>query len=95
MCVNERLYILIGQTEGKIMGIITTQDIKEIVRKFGKSSIGDGDWYFIIKKEFVDGIRDWLDDYIYGDDDEGQWLGYTLIESKNETEVYILRLYAE
>lgn len=77
------------------MGIITTQDIKEIVRKFGKSSIGDGDWYLIVKKEFADGIRKWLDDYIYDDDDEGQWLGYTLIESKNEPGVYILRLYAE
>ena len=75
------------------MGIITTQDIKEIVRKFGKSSIGDGDWYLIIKKEFVDGVRDWLDDYIYTD--RGQWLGYILKESKNESEVYILRLYAE
>lgn len=72
------------------MGIITIQDIEKIVKKFGKSSIGDGDWYFIIKKEFVDGIREWLDDYIYTD--EGQWLGYSLKESKNETEVYVLRL---
>lgn len=77
------------------MGIITTQDIKKIVKKFGKSSIGDGDWYLIVKKEFADGIRKWLDDYIYDDDDEGQWLGYTLIESKNEPGVYILRLYEE
>ena len=75
------------------MGIITTQDIKEIVRKFDKSSIGGGDWYLIVKKEFADGIRDWLDDYIYTDD--GQWLGYVLKESKNEPEVCILRLYAE
>lgn len=75
------------------MGIITTQDIKEIVRKFGKSSIGDGDWYFIVKKEFADGVRDWLDNYIYTD--EGQWLGYILKESKNEMEVYVLRLYVE
>ena len=77
------------------MGIITTQDIKEIIRKFGKSSIGDGDWYLVVNKEFADGIRKWLDDYIYDDDDEGQWLGYTLIESKNEPGVYILRLYVE
>lgn len=77
------------------MGIITTQDIKKIVEKFGETTTGDGDWYFVIKKEFVDGIVGWLDDYIYDDDDEGQWLGYTLIESKNETDVYILRLYVE
>lgn len=77
------------------MGIITTQDIKKIVEEFGESTIGDGDLYLIVKKEFSDGIRRWLDDYIYGDDDEGQWLGYTLIESKNEPEIYILRLYVE
>ena len=75
------------------MGIITTQDIKEIVRKFGETTIGDGDWYLIVKKEFADGIRAWLEGYTYSDD--GQWLGYTLIESKNEPEVYILRLYVE
>lgn len=77
------------------MGIITVQDIKKIVEEFGESTIGDGDLYLIAKTEFADGIRRWLDDYIYGDDDEGQWLGYTLIESKNETDVYILRLYVE
>lgn len=77
------------------MGIITTQDIEKIVEEFGESTIGDGDLYLIVKKEFADGIQRWLDDYIYGDDDEGQWLGYTLIESKNEPEVYILRLYVE
>lgn len=77
------------------MGIITTQDIKKIVEEFGESTIGDGDLYLIVNKEFADGIQRWLDDYIYGDDDEGQWLGYTLIESKNEPEVYILRLYVE
>lgn len=77
------------------MGIITTQDIKKIVEKFGETTTGDGDWYLIVKKEFADGIREWLDDYIYDDDDDGQWLGYTLIESKNEPEVCILRLYAE
>lgn len=79
------------------MGIITTQDIKKIVEEFGEGTIGDrdGNLYLIVKKEFADGIRRWLDDYIYGDDDEGQWLGYTLIESENEPEVYILRLYVE
>lgn len=77
------------------MGIITTQDIKQIVEKFGETTTGDGDWYLVVNKEFTDGVRRWLDDYIYDDDDEGQWLGYTLIESKNEPGVYILRLYAE
>lgn len=75
------------------MEIITAKDMKEIVRKFGKSSIGDGDWYFLTKKEFADGIREWLDDYIYTD--EGQWLGYSLKEVKNQTEFYVLRLYTE
>ena len=73
------------------MGIIRTQDIEKIVEKFGETTTGDGDWYLVVKKEFVDGIRGWLDGYTYTD--EGQWLGYTLIESKNEPEVYILRLY--
>lgn len=77
------------------MGIITTQDIEKIVEKFGETTTGDGDWYLVVNKEFADGIRKWLDDYIYDDDDEGQWLGYTLIESKNEPGVYILRLYVE
>lgn len=77
------------------MGIITTQDIEKIVEKFGETTTGDGDWYLVVNKEFADGIRKWLDNYIYDDDDEGQWLGYTLIESKNESGVYILRLYVE
>lgn len=77
------------------MGIITTQDIKHIVEKFGETTTGDGDWYLVVNREFADGVRRWLDDYIYDDDDEGQWLGYTLVESKNEPGVYILRLYAE
>ena len=76
------------------MGIITVQDIEKIVEKFGDAT-GDGDWYLVVKREFADGIRGWLNDYIYDDDDEGQWLGYTLIESKNEPGVYILRLYVE
>lgn len=77
------------------MGIITTQDIKKIVEEFEEGTIGDGDLYLIVNKEFADGIRKWLDDYIYDDDDEGQWLGYTLVESENEPGVYILWLYVE
>ena len=75
------------------MGIITTQDIKKIVEEFGETTIGDGDWYLIVKKEFADRIRAWLEGYTYSDD--GQWLGDVLKESKNEPEVYILRLYVE
>ena len=75
------------------MEIITTQDMKKIVVDFGQTTIGDGDWYFIVKKEFVDGIKAWLEGYTFTDD--GQWLSYSLQESKNETEVYVLRLYAE
>ena len=74
------------------MGIITTQDIKVIVEKYGKTSMGDGDWYLIVNKEFADGIRKWLDSYVYTI--EGEWLDYSLKESKNETEVYVLHLYS-
>lgn len=88
-----KLKIILNRRKEKIMGIITTQDIKIIVEKFGESTIGDGDWYFIVKKEFVDGIRGWLDGYTYTD--EGQWLGYSLHQSANEEEVYVLRLYVE
>lgn len=74
------------------MGIITVQDIEKIVEKF-EDTTGDGDWYLIVKREFADGIREWLDSYVYTI--EGDWLGYSLKEIKNEPGVYILRLYVE
>lgn len=74
------------------MGIITVQDIEKIVEKF-EDTTGDGDWYFIVKREFADGIREWLDSYVYTI--EGEWLGYSLNEIKNKSGVYILRLYVE
>lgn len=74
------------------MGIITVQDIEKIVEKF-EDTTGDGDWYFIVKREFADGIRKWLDSYVYTI--EGEWLGYSLKEIKNEPEICILRLYVE
>lgn len=73
------------------MGIITTQDMEKIVEQFGASAYDD-DWYFIINKEFVDGIRKWLDSYVYTI--EGEWLSYSLKEALNETGIYILHLYS-
>ena len=73
------------------MGIITTQDIEKIVKEFGESTYDD-DWYLIINKEFVDGIRKWLDSYVYTI--EGEWLSYSLKEALNETGIYILHLYS-
>ena len=72
------------------MGIITIEDIEKIVEDFGKTLCGTN-WYFIIRKEFVDGIKKWLDSYVYSI--EGEWLDYSLQESVNETELYILHLY--
>lgn len=74
------------------MGIVTTQDIKEIVRKFGNALIKDGDWYIVVKREFADGIKKWLDSYVYTI--EGEWLDYSLKESVNEAEICILHLYS-
>ena len=73
------------------MGIITIEDIEKIVEDFGKTLYGTN-WYFIIRKEFVDGIKKWLDSYVYTI--EGEWLDYSLQESVNETELYILHLYS-
>ena len=73
------------------MGIITTQDIEKIVEQFGATAYDD-DWYLIINKEFVDGIRKWLDSYVYTI--EGEWLSYSLKEALNETGIYILHLYS-
>ena len=73
------------------MGIITTQDMEKIVKEFGESTYDD-DWYLIINKEFVDGIRKWLDSYVYTI--EGEWLSYSLKEALNETGIYILHLYS-
>ena len=73
------------------MEIKTLEDIEKIVKEFGESAYDD-DWYFIINKEFVDGIRKWLDSYVYTI--EGEWLSYSLKEALNETEIYILHLYS-
>ena len=72
------------------MGIVMLEDIKKIVEDFKKYA-PDGSMYLIVKKEFVDGIRKWL--YKYVCTIEGKWLGYSLKESFNETEIYILHLY--
>ena len=68
------------------------EDIKKIVEDFGETLCGTN-WYFIIRKEFVDGIKKWLDSYVYTI--EGEWLGYSLQESANETEFYVLHLYSK
>lgn len=71
------------------MGIITTQDMEKIVEQFGASAYDD-DWYFIINKEFVDGINKWLWEYIYSL--EGSWLNYKIYPTQNEEQMYILQL---
>ena len=68
------------------------EDIKKIVEDFKKNA-PDGSMYLIVKKEFVDGIRKWLHDYVCTI--EGKWLGYSLKESFNETELYVLHLYSK
>ena len=35
------------------------EDIKNAVERFSETTIADGDWFFIIKKEFVDGVLDY------------------------------------
>ena len=71
------------------MGIVTLEDIKKIVEDFKKCA-PDGSMYLIVKKEFVDGIRKWLHDYVCTI--KGMWLEYLLKESFNETEIYVLHL---
>ena len=72
------------------MGIVMLEDIKKIVEDFKKYA-PDGSLYLVVNKEFADGIRKWL--YKYVCTIEGKWLGYSLKESFNETEIYILHLY--
>ena len=72
------------------MGIIMLEDIKKILDNF-KENAPDGSLYLVVNKEFTDGIRKWL--YKYVCTIEGKWLGYSLRESFNETEIYILHLY--
>ena len=71
------------------MGIITTQDIEKIVQQYADSS--DGDWYFIVNKEFLDGIDKWL--WEYSISEEGWWLNYQIYTAQNEEQMYILRFY--
>lgn len=68
------------------------EDIKKIVEDFKKYA-PDGSVYLIVKKEFVDGIRKWLYDYVFTIEDK--WLGYVIKESANETELYVLHLYSK
>ena len=68
------------------------EDIKKIVEDFKKYAL-DGSMYLIVHKEFVDGIRKWLYDYIFTIKDK--WLGYVIKESANETEFYVLHLYSK
>ena len=71
------------------MGIITTQDIEKIVEQYADSS--DDDWYFIVNKEFIDGIDKWLFEYSIGE--EGWWLNYQIYKAQNEEQMYIIRFY--
>ena len=71
------------------MGIVMLEDVKKIVEDFKKCA-PDGSVYLIVKKEFVDGIRKWLHDYVCTI--KGMWLEYSLKESFNETEFYVLHL---
>ena len=66
------------------------EDIKNAVKKFGETAHGT-QWYFIIHKEFVDGIYRWLNGYTNTPD--GDWLGYNIQQSQNEEQMYILILY--
>ena len=71
------------------MKIETTQDMEKIIKEYANSS--DGDWYFIINKEFVDGIEKWLWEYTYSPD--GWWLNYKTYPIQNEEQMYVLQLY--
>ena len=72
------------------MGIITTQNMEKIVEQFGASAYDD-DWYFIINKEFVDGINKWL--WEYSISEKGWWLNYQIYKIQNEEQMYIIRFY--
>lgn len=66
------------------------EDIKHAVEKFGEMAHGT-QWYFIINKEFIDGIEKWLWEYTFTPD--GRWLRYSIQQSQNEEFKYILILY--
>ena len=66
------------------------EDIKYAVEKFGETPYGT-QWYFIIKKEFADGIEKWLKGYTATPD--GDWLGYSMQQTQNDEFTYILILY--
>lgn len=66
------------------------EDIKNFVQKTAESCDDGYPWYFVIHKEFVDGIVKWLDEYI--NSEEGDWLDYTVEQSQNEEFMYVLIL---
>ena len=66
------------------------EDIKNAVERFGETAHGT-QWYFIIKKEFVDGITKWLNQYTNSAD--GDWLDYGLQPVQNDEFSYILILF--
>ena len=66
------------------------EDIKNFVQKTAESYDDGYPWYFVIHKEFVDGIVKWLDEYI--NSEEGDWLDYTIEQSQKEEFRYVVIL---
>ena len=75
------------------MKIKSLQDIKDLVAEYKKVALLVGDWYFLIKKEFVNEIDGWL--FEYSNSKEGRWFEYEFAQCKDEPRVYILRFYIE
>ena len=75
------------------MEIKTLEDIQDLVAEYREVALLVGDWYFLIKKEFVNEIDGWL--FEYSNSEQGRWFEYEFMSIKNEPRVYILRFYIE
>ena len=66
------------------------EKVKKYVKQYSEDC-NDDQCFVIVPKEEIDGIKEWLENYI--NTNEGSWLWYDLQPSLNTSEYYILVLH--
>ena len=66
------------------------EKIKKYVKQYS-NDCNDDPYFIIVPKKEVDGIREWLENYI--NTNEGSWLWYDLQPALNTSEYYVLVLH--
>ena len=66
------------------------EKVKKYVKQYS-DACDDDPCFVIIPKKEVDGIREWLEDYV--NTNAGSWLWYDLQQPLNTSEYYVLVLH--